>query len=37
MQADRAGTLYRGVGDAFTKIYQREGFSGFLRVSHCHL
>lgn len=31
MQADRSGQLYRGVGDAFTKIYQREGFRGFLR------
>lgn len=32
MQADRTGTLYRGVGDAVTKIYQREGMRGFLRV-----
>ncbi|GAB9470706.1 hypothetical protein Gpo141_00007946 [Globisporangium polare] len=31
MQADRTGTLYRGVGDAVTKIYQREGMRGFLR------
>ncbi|KAF1335570.1 hypothetical protein FI667_g1197, partial [Globisporangium splendens] len=31
MQADRTGALYRGVGDAMTKIYQREGFRGFLR------
>lgn len=33
MQADRTGTLYRGMGDAVTKIYQREGMRGFLRVS----
>lgn len=33
MQADRAGTLYRGVGDAFAKIYKHEGVRGFLRVS----
>lgn len=32
MQADRAGTLYRGVGDAFTKIYAHEGLRGFVRV-----
>ncbi|KAJ8550369.1 hypothetical protein ON010_g10700 [Phytophthora cinnamomi] len=31
MQADRSGKLYRGVGDAFTMIYQREGLRGFLR------
>lgn len=31
MQADRSGTLYRGVGDAFTSIFQREGYRGFLR------
>ncbi|DBA03232.1 TPA: hypothetical protein N0F65_011591 [Lagenidium giganteum] len=31
MQADRSGTLYRGVGDAFTKIYQKEGLRGFFR------
>ncbi|KAF4044002.1 Mitochondrial carrier protein [Phytophthora infestans] len=31
MQADRSGKLYRGVGDAFSMIYQREGFRGFLR------
>lgn len=31
MQADKTGTLYRGVGDAFTTIYQREGLRGFLR------
>lgn len=35
MQADRTGTLYRGVGDAVSKIYQREGFRGFLRVCVC--
>lgn len=32
MQADRAGTLYRGVGHAFTTIYRHEGLRGFLRV-----
>ncbi|KAL4125258.1 hypothetical protein PRIC2_008843 [Phytophthora ramorum] len=31
MQADRSGKLYRGVGDAFNMIYQREGVRGFLR------
>jgi hypothetical protein len=31
MQADRSGQLYRGVGDAFSMIYQREGLRGFLR------
>lgn len=31
MQADKTGLLYRSVGDAFTKIYQREGLRGFLR------
>ncbi|KAL4095925.1 hypothetical protein PRIC1_009292 [Phytophthora ramorum] len=31
MQADRSGKLYRGVGDAFSMIYQREGVRGFLR------
>ncbi|OWZ24330.1 Mitochondrial Carrier (MC) protein [Phytophthora megakarya] len=31
MQADRTGKLYRGVGDAFSMIYKREGFRGFLR------
>lgn len=31
MQADRSGKLYRGVGNAFRIIYEREGFHGFLR------
>ncbi|KAJ0395038.1 hypothetical protein P43SY_003559 [Pythium insidiosum] len=31
MQADKTGVLYRSVGDAFSKIYQREGLRGFVR------
>ncbi|KAL7678447.1 putative mitochondrial carrier domain protein [Plasmopara halstedii] len=31
MQANRSGKLYSGVGDAFSVIYKREGFRGFLR------
>lgn len=31
MQADKAGTLYKGVGDALQKIAKVEGISGFLK------